>query len=73
MGSMAVDGLISGFNTTEMINQLMKLEAAPQTLLKGKVTKAESVVSALQSLNSKLSSLADAAKTAATATSWQAA
>jgi len=72
MAGMAVDGLVSGFNTTEMISQLMQLEAAPQTLLKGKVTKAESVVSALQALNSKLSSLADVGKTAATAASWQA-
>jgi len=72
MAGMAVDGLVSGINTTDMINQLMQLEAAPQTLLKGKVTKAESFVSALQALNTKLSSLKDAATKAATATSWQA-
>lgn len=72
MAGMAVDGLVSGMNTTEMIGQLMQLEAAPQTLLKGKVTKAESLVSAMQSLNTKLSSLKDAATRAATATSWQA-
>ncbi len=72
MAGMAVDGLVSGFNTTEMITQLMTLEAAPQTLLKSKVTKTETFVSALQSLNTKLSSLKDSATKAATATSWQA-
>ncbi|GAA2726494.1 flagellar filament capping protein FliD [Cellulomonas aerilata] len=72
MAGMAVDGLVSGINTTEMIGQLMQLEAAPQTLLKSKVTKAESLVSALQSLNTKLSSLKDSAAKAASATSWQA-
>lgn len=70
MAGMAVDGLISGFNTTQMISQLMQLEAAPQAVLKTKVAKAESFVSALQSLNTKLSSLADAAKTAAKPASW---
>jgi flagellar hook-associated protein 2 len=70
MAGMAVDGLISGMNTTEMISQLMQLEAAPQTLLKGKVTTTESLVSALQSLNTKVSSLGEAAAKAATPASW---
>lgn len=70
MAGMAVDGLVSGFATSDMISQLMRLEAAPQTLLKGKVTKAESFVSALQSLNARLSSLAQSARTASTPASW---
>jgi flagellar hook-associated protein 2 len=72
MAGMAIDGLASGLDTTSLINQLMQVEAIPQTLLKGKVTKVESFVSALQSLNSKVASLADVAKTASTAKSWDA-
>lgn len=72
MASIGIDGLVSGLDTTSLINQLMQVEAMPQTLLAQKKTGAESFVSALQSLNAKVSSLADAAKTAATASSWDA-
>lgn len=63
--ALAIDGLISGLGTTELINQLMTLEATPQTLLKGKVTTTQSFLTALQSLNSSFASLATlATKTA---------
>jgi flagellar hook-associated protein 2 len=67
---MGIDGLISGLDTTSLINQLMQAEAAPQTLLKSKQDSTTSMVSALQALNTKVASLADAATKAATATSW---
>jgi flagellar hook-associated protein 2 len=70
MGSMGIDGLISGLDTTSLINSLMQAEAAPQTLLKAKQTSTTSMVSALQALNTKVASLAEAATKAATATSW---
>ncbi|MHB1064517.1 MAG: flagellar filament capping protein FliD [Georgenia sp.] len=72
MSSMAVDGLISGLNTTELIKSLMQLEAAPQTLLKSKSSAASSLASALQSLNTKVASLATSAGKAADAASWDA-
>ncbi|MFC5930080.1 flagellar hook-associated protein [Cryobacterium melibiosiphilum] len=56
--SMAVDGLISGLDTTALINSLMTLEAGPQTLLKSKVTTANTLVTGLQALNSSIASLA---------------
>ncbi|WP_431278791.1 flagellar filament capping protein FliD [Leifsonia poae] len=58
---MAVDGLISGLDTTSLINQLMQAEAIPQTLLKNKVTDSTTYITALQSLNSKVAALADSA------------
>lgn len=70
MASLGIDGLISGLDTTALINSLMSAESQPQTLLKSKQTSTTSMVSALQALNSKVASLADAAKKAATATSW---
>lgn len=68
----AIDGLVSGLKTTDLINSLMQVEAGPQTLLKQKVAKTESVVTALQGLNSKLSSLATSAQSAMKPASWQA-
>ncbi|HEY9470190.1 MAG TPA: flagellar filament capping protein FliD [Propionibacteriaceae bacterium] len=56
--SMAIDGLVSGLDTTSLINSLMQLDAVPQTLLKNKVTATQSMVTALQGLNSKVADLA---------------
>ena len=56
-----IDGLISGLKTTEMIAQLMSVEARPQAMLKTKVAANQSFVSALQQLNTKIAALADTA------------
>jgi flagellar hook-associated protein 2 len=66
----SIDGLITGMNTTDTINQLMKLEAAPQTALKTKITTENKVVSAYQSVNTRLSSIATAAKALGSADTW---
>jgi flagellar hook-associated protein 2 len=70
MATFGIDGLVSGLDTTALINQLMQVEAAPKTLLTQKSTATKSFVTALQGLNTRLVSLADSAKTAATAASW---
>ncbi|TFD65284.1 flagellar filament capping protein FliD [Cryobacterium ruanii] len=67
--SMAVDGLISGLDTTSLINSLMTLEAGPQNLLKAKVTTSNTLVAALQGLNSSVASLATLANRSVTADS----
>lgn len=72
MVAMGVDGLISGLKTTDLINQLMQVESAPQTLLKSKQTSAKSFVSALQALNTKIASLAENAAKVAKPASWNA-
>ncbi|WP_104201361.1 flagellar filament capping protein FliD [Cryobacterium sp. Y29] len=56
--SMAVDGLISGLDTTSLINSLMTLEAGPQNQLKAKVTSTNTLMTALQGLNTSIASLA---------------
>jgi flagellar hook-associated protein 2 len=66
----SIDGLITGMSTTDTINQLMKIEAAPQTALKAKITTANKVVSAYQSVNTRLSSLATAAKVLGGVEAW---
>jgi len=54
----AIDGLVSGLKTADLINQLMQLEANPQTLLKQKQAKVGTLVSAYQTLNSTVANLA---------------
>lgn len=56
--SLAIDGLVSGLDTTSLINSLMQIEAGPQNLLKASVTASNSYVAALQGLNSSVASLA---------------
>lgn len=63
----AIDGLISGLDTKNIINQLMQLEARPQTLLKNKVSSSQTMISALQQLNTKFASLAELAIKTSTA------
>lgn len=72
MATLGIDGLVSGLDTTSLINSLMQLEAAPQAVLKQKSSTAQSLVSALQALNVKVASLAENAAAAAKATSWDA-
>ncbi|MFD1213652.1 flagellar filament capping protein FliD [Arthrobacter sp. GCM10027362] len=61
----ALDGLASGLDTTSLINSLIQVEAIPQNILKNKVTSSNSLVSALQGLNTRIASLADLAAKAA--------
>lgn len=72
MAGMGIDGLVSGLDTTSLISQLMQVEAMPQTLLKSKVSSTQSFITALQGLNTRVASLADAAKTAVKPESWNA-
>jgi flagellar hook-associated protein 2 len=55
---LAIDGLASGLDTTSLINSLMTLEAAPQTLIKSKAAAVQTRISALQGLNSAVADLA---------------
>src|SRR5690349_22706677 len=66
----SIDGLISGMSTTDTINQLMQVEAAPQTALKNKITTANKVVTSYMSVNTRLSSLVSAASALGSSTTW---
>ncbi len=54
MGPMSIDGLASGLNTTQLIAQLMQVEAIPQTQLKATVASTNKVITALQGLNTSV-------------------
>jgi flagellar hook-associated protein 2 len=68
--SIGIDGLVSGLDTTSLINKLMAVEANQQTLLKSRQSTASALSSTLQTLNTKVASLATAAKAASSADSW---
>ena len=70
MGGMTVDGLASGLNTSELISQLMQVEASTQTQLKSRVTAANKVITALQGLNTRAAALTTSANTLADDKTW---
>ena len=72
MATFGIDGLVSGLKTSDLITQLMQVEAAPQTLLKSKQTGVKSFVTGLQALNTKVASLAENAAKVAKPASWNA-
>lgn len=57
----AVDGLITGMNTSDVIRQLMSLERQPQLRLQGRKATNDKVITALQGLNTKFLALQDLA------------
>ena len=58
----AIDGLISGLNTTQIITQLMQVERLPEQQLTNHKTASQTLVSSMQSLNSLFTALQTAAK-----------
>ncbi|GAA2516255.1 flagellar filament capping protein FliD [Pilimelia columellifera] len=70
MGSMSIDGIVSGLGTGDLINQLMQIEALPQTALKKKVDLQGKVVTSLQGVNSKFATMMKAAKDLSSADIW---
>ena len=65
-----VDGLISGLDTSGIINQLMQIERQGQTRLQTRKTTIEKSVAAYQDLNTKFAALRDAARAIATPANW---
>lgn len=70
MAGMSVDGLISGLDTTSLINQLLQAEAAPQSALKSKVSEARAAVTAYQGVNTRYAALLTAAESVAESDTW---
>lgn len=72
MAMMSIDGLITGLNTSEIIAQLLKIEAVPQTALKNKVAEHNKAISAYQAVNTKMAALLTAAKAVNDPKTWTA-
>ena len=71
MATSSISGLSSGLDTASIIDQLMQLEAVPQTRLKTQQDTEKSVLTALRALNTDASLLASKAETLAKPATWQ--
>ncbi len=67
MAGMAVDGLVSGLDTTSLITQLLQAEAAPQAALKTRLSVTQAKAAAYRSVNSKFAAIQAAASALVTA------
>lgn len=72
MATSSISGIASGLNTADIIDQLMQLEAVPQTRLQTKQTTEKSILTALRALNTDMASLASKAKALAKPATWEA-
>jgi flagellar hook-associated protein 2 len=62
MAGMSVDGLVSGLDTTNLINQLISAEGASQTALKTRLTATEQAASAYRTVNTTFLAITSAAE-----------
>ncbi|MFC5381496.1 flagellar filament capping protein FliD [Aquipuribacter nitratireducens] len=70
MSSFAVDGLVSGLDTTALIGQLMQIERIPRNRLQNQVTQQTSTITAYQAVASALKKLDDAARALTDTRTW---
>jgi flagellar hook-associated protein 2 len=63
-------GLISGMDTGGIVNQLMQIEANPQTLLTQRLGKAQSQATAYRAINTRFDALLSAAQAVTKDTAW---
>ncbi|SFF69789.1 flagellar filament capping protein FliD [Blastococcus tunisiensis] len=70
--SMSVDGLISGMDTTTLIQQLLSAEAGPQTALKSKLSTTQTTASAYRTVNTTLAAVRAAAESLTAPENWSA-
>lgn len=68
--TIGIDGMASGLDTKAIIDGLIAIQANQRVLLKRKSSDASELVKALQGLNTRAASLADAAKKVADPASW---
>jgi flagellar capping protein FliD len=70
--SMSVDGLISGMDTTALINQLIKAEGAQQNALVSKLSATKDAASAFRTVNTTFAAVRAAAEAMLKPESWTA-
>lgn len=61
----SLDGLASGLDSAALIKSLMQVEAIPQAMLKNRVSATQTMVSALQALNTRVADVAKLSTTLA--------
>lgn len=71
MATSSISGLASGLDTASIIEQLMQLEAVPQSKLSSQKDSESSVITALRALNTDTALLTGKATNLAKASTWQ--
>ncbi len=71
-GVASISGLATGLDTATIIDQLMQLEAVPQSRLQSRASKEQLVVNAMQTLNARIAGLATKAADLAKPAAWNA-
>jgi len=64
-GTMSIDGLVSGFDTTEMIDQIMAVERRPILLIEAREARVTNQLAAFRALNTGLLAMLTSARTLA--------
>jgi flagellar hook-associated protein 2 len=72
VSTFSIPGLSSGIDTTSLISQLMTVAAQPQTQLKTQLASQQSVLTAYQAINTKLTALQAAADAMKDPSTWAA-
>ncbi|HTO00317.1 MAG TPA: flagellar filament capping protein FliD [Microthrixaceae bacterium] len=67
---MAIDGLVSGLDTTSILKSMMAIERAPQDALVARQNKVKAGLDALNSIKTKLTAASTAASELATMAKW---
>ncbi len=70
MGGMSIDGLVTGLDTTSLIQQLLNAERAPQRLLQRKQSELQKTVAAFKELNTRFQAVQDAADELTSTADW---
>jgi flagellar hook-associated protein 2 len=70
MASSAIDGLVSGLDTTAIVTQLMSIERQPQSRLRTQRTDEQRRFDVHNTLNTRMRALADAARTLRFESGW---
>jgi flagellar hook-associated protein 2 len=70
-GLLSIDGLISGLNTTDIINQLLEVERIPITRLEERKSRYEQKIALWQEANTKLLALQTAASSLASESTFE--
>jgi flagellar hook-associated protein 2 len=73
MVSLSVDGLVSGLDTTSLVNQLVAAEGIVQKQLETRLSQTQRSAEAYRSINSKVDALRSAAEGLTKASTWTAA
>lgn len=72
MSTFAVDGLASGLDTTNIINQLMSVERRPQDQLRTRLSTQQSTIAAYQALSTRIKSIESAVSAVTDPAAWTA-